>query len=177
MQNLLSYLLSHFECRGHTVHLLTLWCLPSPLTSTGKSSLFVLAQSSPLSLAATLHQCQGKRLCYINNGWTFCGQKKFVTVGLFLGAWLLQVFLKQHYFRFLFPNSLWLRRRLQAYFTMAAFPLPCQSIPGRTWWGFWGENPPKKCLTLQRVHNHPSASGQCSYQCSAKLCSRGFCFR
>ena len=32
------YSLSHFECDGHTVHMLTQQCLPSPLTSTAKSS-------------------------------------------------------------------------------------------------------------------------------------------
>ena len=29
----LLYWLSHFECNGHTVHMLTQWCLPPPLTS------------------------------------------------------------------------------------------------------------------------------------------------
>ena len=32
--DLLLYLLSHFECDGHTVHTLSQWCLPPPLTST-----------------------------------------------------------------------------------------------------------------------------------------------
>ena len=36
----LLYLLSHFECEGHTVHMLTQQCLPLPLTKTVKSSLF-----------------------------------------------------------------------------------------------------------------------------------------
>ena len=30
---LLLYSLSPFECDGHTVHMLTQWCLPPPLTS------------------------------------------------------------------------------------------------------------------------------------------------
>ena len=30
----LLYLLSHFECHGHTLHMLTQWHLPPPLTST-----------------------------------------------------------------------------------------------------------------------------------------------
>ena len=51
------YLLSHFECDGHTVHMLTQWFLPPPLTSTVKSSLFTHAYSSPLSLTARLHWC------------------------------------------------------------------------------------------------------------------------
>ena len=44
MQNLMQilfYSLSDFECYGHTVHMLTQWCLPPPLTSTVKSSLFM----------------------------------------------------------------------------------------------------------------------------------------
>ena len=44
--------LSHFECNGHIVHLLT---LQPPLTSTVKSSLFTHAHSSPLSMAARFH--------------------------------------------------------------------------------------------------------------------------
>ena len=51
------YLLSHFECDSHTVHMLTQWHLPPPLTSTVKSSLFTQVHSSPLSSAARLHQC------------------------------------------------------------------------------------------------------------------------
>ena len=51
----LLYLLSHFECNGHTVHMLTQWHLPPPLTSTVKLSLLMHEHSSPLSLAA--HCC------------------------------------------------------------------------------------------------------------------------
>ena len=58
-------LLSHFECIGHTVHMLIQWLLPPPLTSTGKSSLFMHAHSSPLSLAARLHGCHTNHSCYI----------------------------------------------------------------------------------------------------------------
>ena len=54
--DLLPYLLSHFECDGHTVHMLTQQYLPPPLTSIGKLSLFMHAQSSPLSLVASLHR-------------------------------------------------------------------------------------------------------------------------
>ena len=50
-------LLSHFDWDGHTVHMLTQWCLPQPLTSTVKSSLLTHAHSSPLSLAARLYWC------------------------------------------------------------------------------------------------------------------------
>ena len=53
----LLYSPSHFECEGHTVHMLTQRCLPPPLTSTVKSSLFTHAHSSPFPLAARLHQC------------------------------------------------------------------------------------------------------------------------
>ena len=54
----LLYSLSHFECDGHTVHMLTQRRLPPPLTSTVKSSLFTHAHSSPLSLATRLHWCR-----------------------------------------------------------------------------------------------------------------------
>ena len=46
--------LSHFVWVGYTVHMLTQWHLPPPLTSTVKSSLFMHAHSSPLSMAAIL---------------------------------------------------------------------------------------------------------------------------
>ena len=68
---MLLYLLCHFECDGHTVHVLTQWCLLPPLSSTVKSSLFTHARSSPLSLAARLHRCHTNRSHYTNNGWTF----------------------------------------------------------------------------------------------------------
>ena len=45
----LLYSLSHFECDGHTVHMLTQQHLPLPLSSTVKSSLFTHAHSRPLS--------------------------------------------------------------------------------------------------------------------------------
>ena len=53
--DLLVYLLSHFECDGHTVRMLTQWRLPPPLTSTVKLSLFPHVHSSPLSLVVRLH--------------------------------------------------------------------------------------------------------------------------
>ena len=49
----LLYLLSHFECDSHTVHMLTQWHPPPPLTSTVKSSLFTHVHSSPLFLASS----------------------------------------------------------------------------------------------------------------------------
>ena len=67
----LLYSLSHFECNDHTVHMLTQRHLQPPPTSTVKSSLFMHVHSSPLSLAARLHQCCANRSHYINNGWTF----------------------------------------------------------------------------------------------------------
>ena len=69
--DLLPFLLSHFESNGHTVHMLTQWCLPPPLTSTVKSSLFVNALSSSPSLAARLHWCCANHSRYINNGLDF----------------------------------------------------------------------------------------------------------
>ena len=71
----LLYSLSHFECDGHTVHMLTQQHLPPPLTSRVKSSLFTHVCSSPLSLAARLHRCCcANHSRYINNGWTFSRQ-------------------------------------------------------------------------------------------------------
>ena len=62
--DLLLYLFSHFEWEGHTVHMLTQWHVPFPLTSTVKSLLLTHVNSSPLSLAARLHQC-GKTVLII----------------------------------------------------------------------------------------------------------------
>ena len=64
----LLYSLSHFECDGHTVHIAHSQCLPPPLTSTVKSSLFMHVHSSPLSLPAKLHWCTTNDSCYINSG-------------------------------------------------------------------------------------------------------------
>ena len=90
--DLLLYLLSHFECDHHTVHMLTHRCLPPPLTSTVKSSLLTHACSSPLSLAARLHWC----CCinhshYINNGWTFSGQASFTQIHI---CWYVNMLLE-----------------------------------------------------------------------------------
>ena len=76
----LLYLLSHFECDGQTVHMLTQWRLPPLLTSTVKSSLFTHAHSSPLSFPARLHWYCANRSRYIKNGWTFSGQTSYVCV-------------------------------------------------------------------------------------------------
>ena len=76
---LLLYALSHFECNSHTVHMLTQWHLPPPLTSTVKSSFFTHGHSIPLSLAARLHWCHANHSCYINNGWTFSGQTSYTS--------------------------------------------------------------------------------------------------
>ena len=72
--DLLLYSLSHFKCNSHTVHMLTQWHLPPPLTSTVKVSTFMHTHSSALPLAARLHQCSTNCSCYINNGWAFSGQ-------------------------------------------------------------------------------------------------------
>ena len=61
----LLYSLSHFECDSHTVHMLTQWCLPPPLTGIVKSSLFTHVHSSPLSSAVRLHQCHTKPIIII----------------------------------------------------------------------------------------------------------------
>ena len=69
--DLLLYSLSHFECKSHTVHVLSQWHLPLPLTSTVKLSLFMHVHSSPLSLAVMLNGCCANCSHYITNGWTF----------------------------------------------------------------------------------------------------------
>ena len=74
------YLLSHFECDSHTVHMLTQWRLLPPLTSTVKLSLFTHMHSSPLSLATRLHQCHENRSLYVNNGWTFSKQTLYIII-------------------------------------------------------------------------------------------------
>ena len=76
--DLLLYSLSHFECEGHTLHMLTQRYPPTPLTSTAKLSLFTHAHSSPLSLAARLHRCHANCSHYINNGWTFYSQTTYI---------------------------------------------------------------------------------------------------
>ena len=68
---LLLYSFSHFECDDHTVHMLAQRHLLPPLTSTGKSSLFMYVHLSTLSLAARLYRCCANCSHYINNGWTF----------------------------------------------------------------------------------------------------------
>ena len=74
----LFYSFSHFECDGDTVHMLTQLCLPPPLTSTVKWSLFTYVHSSPLSLASRLHRCHTNHSHYINNGWTFSTQTLYL---------------------------------------------------------------------------------------------------
>ena len=53
-------------------------CLPSPLTSIVTSSLFRHVPSSPLSLAARLHQCCTYCSHYMNNGWTISGKASYI---------------------------------------------------------------------------------------------------
>ena len=74
----LLYLLSHFECDGHTVHMLTQWHLLPPLASRVKSSLFTHAHPSPFSLAASLPQCHTNHSCYSKKGWTFYRQTSYI---------------------------------------------------------------------------------------------------
>ena len=82
----LLYSFSHFECHGHTVHMLTQRHWLHPLTSTVKSSLFIYAHSSPLSLPARLHQCCTNYSRYINNGWTFSRQTSYTCGSLLLAG-------------------------------------------------------------------------------------------
>ena len=67
-------ILSHFEFDGHTVHMFTQWHLLPLLTSTVKSSLFMHAHSSPLSLDARLHRCHANHSHYTKSSWAFSGQ-------------------------------------------------------------------------------------------------------
>ena len=48
-------------------------CLPPPLTSTVKLSLFKHAHSSPLSLAARLHRCHANHSCILTMAVLFSG--------------------------------------------------------------------------------------------------------
>ena len=66
--DLFLYSLSHFECDSHTVHMLTQWHLPPPLTSTVKLSSFTHVHSSPLSLVARLHGYHANHSHYILTG-------------------------------------------------------------------------------------------------------------
>ena len=66
--DLLLCLLNRLECNGHTLHMLTQWCLLPPLTSTVKLLLYMHVHSSPLSLVARLHWRCTNSSCYINNG-------------------------------------------------------------------------------------------------------------
>ena len=84
----LLYMLSHFECDGHTVLMLTQQHLPPPLTSTVKSSLFMHAHSSPPCLAARLHRCHANCSHFINNGWAFSRQTSYcVCVCVYTNVW------------------------------------------------------------------------------------------
>ena len=65
------YLLRHFECDVHTVHMLTQRHVPPPLTSPVKLPMFMHVHSSPLSLAARLHRYHANHSHWITNGWTF----------------------------------------------------------------------------------------------------------
>ena len=80
----LLYSLSHFECDGHTVHMLTQWHLPPPLTSTVKLSLFTHTQSSPLFLAANYIDVVQAILIILKNGWIFSGQASYIAIISFL---------------------------------------------------------------------------------------------
>ena len=100
----LLYLLSHFECNNHTVHMLTQQHLPPPLTSTVKSSLFMHTYFRPLSLAARLHWCHANYSSYINNGWNFSGPTSCLQVVLkYLLVDIRKQSVKKH-------HRLWYRR-------------------------------------------------------------------
>ena len=82
---------SHFERDGHTVHMVTQWCLHPPLTSAVKLSLFMHMHSGPLSVAATVQECSH---C-INNVWTFSGQNSHIPYE-FSYCWYIVTWIKTH---------------------------------------------------------------------------------
>ena len=90
--DLLLYLLSHFECESHTVHMLIQQHLLPPLTSAVKLSLFTHALSSLLSLAARVHPCHANHSLYINHCQTFSWQTSYFnyinTILLALYFWI-----------------------------------------------------------------------------------------
>ena len=90
--NLLLYSLSYFECDGHTVHMLTQWCLLPPPTSTVKL-LFTHVHSSPLSLAARSCKCCSNCSHCINNGQTFSRQTLYIQKWI-AGSIVILVFLR-----------------------------------------------------------------------------------
>ena len=61
-----------------TCSLNSVYHLPPPQTSTVKSPLFMHVHSSPLFLAASLHQCCANHSHYINNGRTLSWQTSYI---------------------------------------------------------------------------------------------------
>ena len=96
----LLYSFSHFECDGHTVHMLTQRHLRPPLTTIIKLSLFMEVHSSPLSLAAGLHQCCTSHSHYINNGWTFFRQTSYICIYSLYFPYMLLIYLYGLYLYF-----------------------------------------------------------------------------
>ena len=90
--DLLLYLLSHFECDHHTVHMLTNGIYCPHWLSAVMSSLFTHAHSSPLSLASGSQWCRTNHSRYINNGWTFSTQTLYVPIDTIL-SWTHFLFL------------------------------------------------------------------------------------
>ena len=83
------YLLSHFECDGHTVHMLTQQHLPPPLTSSVKLSLLTHTHSRSLSFVARLHWCCANCSGYINSGYTVSRQTSYTI--LETRSWLISL--------------------------------------------------------------------------------------
>ena len=77
---LLLYLLSHFECDGHTVHMLTHWCLLSPLTSIQWSHHYsrMPIPVHSLCLPGYTDVLQTILVILINSGWTFSGWTSYI---------------------------------------------------------------------------------------------------
>ena len=78
--------LSYFECDGHTVHVLTQWCLLPPwLVHWGRrhSHMHILVHSPWLPGYMDVAQTWANHSCCINNGWTFSKQTSCTTICLF----------------------------------------------------------------------------------------------
>ena len=82
------YSLSHFECNDYTAHVLTQWCLPPPLTSAVKLSLFMHVHSSPLSLAASLHRYVQTTAITLTMVWLFLDRFHIYAVCTYIYKWI-----------------------------------------------------------------------------------------
>ena len=82
--------LSHFECDGHTAHMLTQQCLPPPLTST------VNRHHSPMCIPGHSpwlpYWCCTNCSCYINNGQTFSRHISYIWLCTWFFLYVFNIF-------------------------------------------------------------------------------------